>query len=476
MIMKNILFLINLSLLAATQPDIFYSGYIDFAYISRLSDKSLINIPYRMASINFDSQMEDLSINGNFSLEYHVRDDAYFLGSSNPQDFILDMRELYLTHSGDNYEFRIGKQIHSWGNVDENSPVDNASALDYYYMFFGGTERKMATLSTALDYYFGPLKLNGVFSPLHATNRIPLGDDDFPIRLPVYPDESEIYPITGLPYEAGIHGTLSTDLGDFSASYFSGYDRTFNLTGINVYGRGSDISFPHVDIVYGYRQTNVVGLGFTFLNDLFTLRSDLGYFSTKDKNSSIDRESSYISSIYDSLHLSYPLLEKAEYLQSTFQIETELPFDINITIQHFMHDTLSYSSDSLPIDQEIDIPNLQIDPEEMTPSNFFTPGMGVPLAILTKKAFLLIMDRSFFDDRLKVAYTSMMDIASYENISGVSGSLSELRLEYTMTTNLEGLISITKVSGSNDHPDGDNYPFKRMEDFSHIRFELKYFF
>ena len=75
-------------------------------------------------------------LNGNFSIEYHVRDDAYFLGSSDPQDFIFDMRELYLTKFYDQFEFRIGKQIHTWGSVDENSPVDNPSSLDYYYLFF----------------------------------------------------------------------------------------------------------------------------------------------------------------------------------------------------------------------------------------------------------------------------------------------------------------------------------------------------
>ena len=31
------------------------------------------------------------ALNGNFSLEYHVRDDSYFLGSYDPQDFIIDM-------------------------------------------------------------------------------------------------------------------------------------------------------------------------------------------------------------------------------------------------------------------------------------------------------------------------------------------------------------------------------------------------
>ena len=150
------------------------SGYVDYTYISRLSDKSLIDIPYRMAALKVERRSNNMLLNGNFSIEYHVRDDAYFLGSSDPQDFIFDMRELYLTKFYDQFEFRIGKQIHTWGSVDENSPVDNPSSLDYYYLFFGGIERKMATLSLAIDYYIGDLKVNTVFSPIHATNRIPL--------------------------------------------------------------------------------------------------------------------------------------------------------------------------------------------------------------------------------------------------------------------------------------------------------------
>ena len=100
------------------------SGYVDYSYISRLSDGSLIRLPYRISSINFENRMKNISLNGNLSIEYHIKDDTYFLGSSNPQDFILDLRELYLTYSANKYEFQIGKQIHSWGNVDENSPTD----------------------------------------------------------------------------------------------------------------------------------------------------------------------------------------------------------------------------------------------------------------------------------------------------------------------------------------------------------------
>ena len=454
----------------------FFSGYLDYSYIARQSDQSLINIPYRMGSLSIEREGGDILINSTFALEYHIREDAYFLGSSNPQDFILDMRELYLTYSLDSYEFRLGKMIHSWGSVDENSPIDNASSLDYYYMFFGGTERRMGTLSGSLDYYNGNLKLNMVFSPLHSTNRIPLGDDDFPVELPVYPDANEIFPISGSPFEGGINGTYSLGFGDISLSYFSGYDRTFNLTGVNVYGHGSDISFPYVDIVFGYRKTNVLGLGGVFLSDWLTFRFDLGYFSTEDKNTTINRPSSFNSTFYDSLHFSYPLHEKSVYQQATLQIETELPFDINLSFQYFTHDTLSYNSDSLPVDQEINIPNLQIDPENMTPSNFFAPGMGVPIAILTKKAVFIIMDKKFYNNRLSLSLTSMMDVAEYTGLSEVAGSLTELKVEYSILQNLYGLFGVTTVNGSNSHPDKELYPFNKMEDFSHTRFEIKYFF
>ena len=199
-----------------------FSGYLDFSYIARQSDQSLINIPYRMGSISIEKESDYILLNSTFALEYHVREDSYFLSTSNPQDFILDMRELFLTYRSNSYELRIGKQIHSWGSVDENSPIDNASSLDYYYMFFGGTEKKMATLSGSLDYYIGNLKINTVFSPLHSTNRIPLGDDDFPVKLPIYPDAKEILPISSKPYEGGIQGTYSLGFGDISLSYFSG--------------------------------------------------------------------------------------------------------------------------------------------------------------------------------------------------------------------------------------------------------------
>ncbi len=465
------------SLILGNSPVTSINGYIDFAYISRLSDYSLIDVPYRMGFLELTHQNGPLSIYGNFALEYQLRDDSYFLGSKDPQDFRLDMRELYTTYSGNSFEFRMGKQIHSWGNVDENSPVDNASAFDYYYIFLLGRERKMATMSGALDYYIGNLKINTIFSPTHTTNRVPLGDDDFPITLPIYPDETQILSISDLPFEGGIQSTYSFGMGAISTSYFSGYDRVFNFSGVNVYSNASQTIYSPPDLVFGYRKTNVFGVGLTFLSPYFIFRGDFAQFNTKDLNKSIDRPYSNpnLATIYDILVFSFPLIESANYQQTTLQIETELPFKINFVGQIFSHEIVSFSSDTLP-DVEIDIPGFEFDPESMTPENFFTPGMGVPLATLTSKAAIIIMDKTFLNDQLKVSTTSMLDLDNYDGISGIVGSLTEYKIEYNITQDLLSLFGLTKVVGTKDHPDGDQYQFNQMEDFSHFRFELKYFF
>jgi len=266
-------------------------------------------------------------------------------------------------------------------------------------------------------------------------------------------------------------------MGEFSASYFSGFDRVFNFTGVNVYSNENQTGFTPPDLVFGYRKTNVFGFGLTFLNSYFIFRGDFAQFNTQDLNESIDRpySNSNLAAIYDTLFFSYPLQDSVSYRQSTLQIETELPFNINFIAQLFEYELTKYKSDTLP-NVVISIPGFEYDPSSMSPKDLFTPGMGVPLAVLTKKATIIIMDRTFMNEQLKVSMTSMLDLDDYEGVSGIAGSLTEYKIEYNITQDLLGLIGLTKVIGSDDHPEGDNYQFNKMEDFSHLRFEIKYFF
>ena len=63
----------------------------------------------------------------------------------------------------------------------------------------------------------------------------------------------------------------------------------------------------------------------------------------------------------------------------------------------------------------------------------------------------------------------MLDVAKYSGVIGLAGSLNDIRLEYSIKEDLQGIVGLTKVNGSTNHPDGENYPFNRMEDFSHTR-------
>ena len=85
---KSYIFVLVISQIINSEPSSFtFSGYSNFSYISRISDQSLINIPYRMGSLIFEKQYENISLIVEFALEYHVRDDSYFIETSNPQDF-----------------------------------------------------------------------------------------------------------------------------------------------------------------------------------------------------------------------------------------------------------------------------------------------------------------------------------------------------------------------------------------------------
>ena len=453
-----------------------YKGYVDFYYISRLSDQSIINLPYRIFSLNVDHQNGDLMLRSTIALEHRLRNDTYFLSNNSPTDFELDMRELYLQMFTSWGEIRLGKIIHTWGNADENSPVDIASPFDYYYTFDSGIDKKLAIFSSAIDVYMENMKLGLIFSPLHNTHRTPQNDDEFPIKLPVSPSEDQIMKIDGLPYELGAYINRSFSFGDISLNYFTGYDRLFNLSGVNGFGHGPSLSNPYIDVVYGYRKTNMTGLGSTlFFGDL-ELRGDVAVFNTEDENNNISRISPDNPEWFDSLHYSYPLNEKAKYFQATVQLEAELPFDIKFVGQFFNYDTLDYSSDSLPLDEDVSIPNLEISVDELDPKNIFTPGYGSSLAIMTKKALILSLEKKFFDDQLILTASSIFDIDNTDYDGTSPGSILSFEAAYTIIDNLELTVGYTNIKGDKDHPLGENYRLYIMEDFSHIRADLKYSF
>ena len=162
----------------------------------------------------------------------------------------------------------------------------------------------------------------------------------------------------------------------------------------------------------------------------------------------------------------------------TLQFEYGLPWDITIVGQYFSYDTLNYKSGELPIDEDVDIPNLALSADEINPRNFFSPGMGTPTAALMKKALTLSLEKTFLEEQLKISLLSMMDLYDPLNTKNTKlwGSILGLTIEYDLTQDLKLISGMTQITGNDNHTDGEHYRLNQMEDFSHLRFELKYSF
>ena len=130
--MKNLI-LYSLILLSFTfsenKSQSFFTGNANFYYISKLDDGSIINMPYRMLNTSWVNQHNNFELIGTLAVEHQPRTNYSYL-MDNPQDFLMDLREFYLTWFTNFGEIRLGKQIQSWGFIEENSPIDTLFDLD----------------------------------------------------------------------------------------------------------------------------------------------------------------------------------------------------------------------------------------------------------------------------------------------------------------------------------------------------------
>ena len=464
--LKTIIISISCTILFS-QTSTQYSGYVHLYDIHRLSDRSIIHLPWRIFRLNVDHQRGDFAFNSTLAMEYKIREDDSFFSSSDPQEFTWDLRELYASWFTSFGEIKVGKQIQSWSSVDDNSPIDNINAYDYYYIFNLGSDRKYSSLGLTLDYYLNNTKLGFYYSPLHHINRLPINDPDFPIQLPVTPRSSQMISPKN-PDEFGISLQQKLNFADLSFTYFSGYDRLFSLSGTNVFTNQFQ-TVTVLDTVYSFRKTDMIGTGIVIPTEWFVIRSEFAHFSTADNLDTLDiqHEHPKYPNVYTDIMFSHTFKTKAEFYQVIVQLETELPGGIEFIGQYFKYDTLSFDADNLP---DVDLPLLEAG---FDPYSVFFPGMGTPLAIMAPEVIIMIFNKSFLNEQLLIETLFLLDQATYNGTKG-NGRLIELKSTYDLSASLKLITALTKVTGNSSLD--DNYTFNNMVDFSHIRFELKYFF
>jgi len=518
------------------------TGDVSYYYMQRLKDQSLVNIPFRMLNLNVIHQNNNFDVNGTFALEYRNRKDTDFMESSDPSDVNPVLRELYLTYFLDNGEISLGKKIYTWGSVDENSPIDILNAHDNYYLLIGTSERKLGSYSISFDYYLnnGTMKISGIYAPMHNATRYPINDDEYEFGLPTTINKNQIIEIED-PAEMGFSIQQSFNRGEITLSHYRAYDRVPSLSGFNMYQRiylnegdennpdddiwvtdGTDTDVPNVDTILNYDLTETTNIGSVFLFNDFTIRFDYALFKSQDEADMEDYLNRECSSIglaslggvcdytfsFDSStekfivssddvnsgidqenfvylggeQLSFPIKEKAEYTQQTFQIELPLADDYQINMQYFKYEfkRKNYYYDDPLIDEygnpsELDLTNVPLpdfcDPNDvltcLLPYGEYNPGMGAPFAILSSETMFISLEKMLLDNDLKLTLSTLMDLDKG------FGELASFEADYNMGNGLNALIGLTKVIGDDEV---ENYAFNDMEDFSNLRFELKYNF
>lgn len=490
------------SVFAFGELQIDHSSNIHFGTIHRISDFSFIKVPFRLANYSNRIGYSDFELNSKFALELTIKDPV------EESLFNPELREMYLSWYAPIGQFNIGNIIHSWGILSNNSPTDNLSPINYYYIFSRGTERKLSQFSITGDIYIDNHGFSFVFNPEHFGTEIPTNDSELPLELPL-PNKLIINEVSNPEY--ALRYKYSGGLFDFELSYFDGYDKTVSLFGANTWwdSAGSqNLETAYIDTVLGYRKSEILGLGFsTFINDL-SLKSEIAFFSTDDQISNRkdlkrpfpgsygqDVCSLYIQYLEDPDNWPFPTIPapctpeyqdsyavgtKAEYLQYILELECPIFFDIQLSTQFIFHDLIEIST-GLPGETINDkIINLQTR-VDLFPEHNFIPGLGSPLTIfslqdqsdwetvnLTKsRTIYLNLKKFFLDQTLETNVRTFIDVLN-------KGTFLEIESIYDMNDSWKISTAVNFIAGNDSF--GNNYPFNPMEDFSHFRVEFIYSF
>ncbi|MBT4270972.1 MAG: hypothetical protein HOG73_08685 [Candidatus Marinimicrobia bacterium] len=432
--MNKILLLLSLSLASA---QLNYTGEINPSVMTRTSDQSQINLPFRIMSLDLGYTIGSLDIKTVSAVEYRY----------DSSKSTYDLREAYLAYYPEWGEIKFGKQIHAWGAVDGNNPTDNLNPYDYYYLFKAGVGQKIGTLSLSSKLYFGNYQMEGVFIPKHAANRIPYGEKDYPLALPLEPNIE--YPVQD-EIEIGFRIQTSIGEADFGVSIFKGNDRTPSISTIKYITDVNPNIGNKIIPQLGYRTTTVWGLDFvTFFGD-FTLRGEGAIFKTQTPLLKLN-----LFKIPTTL---YELHQDIVYSQFVLQGEYTTVTDIILAAQLIGNKVgkENYEWYHSLSKQLVDFPKL----------DKFRPGMGTPFAMFSELVLILSSSGVLMDDRLELKGNAMINLDK-------KGVMLSASVGYSPWMNWKFELGLVQFKGDKDDLESS---FTKMENFSHTKLGLFYNF
>jgi len=393
--------------------------------LARLTfENRYLNLPHRIVSLEGQHRGRSVSLFFNTTLEYRL--------ATNSAD--VELQEAYAEFSTRLGEFRFGQQVIAWGATDGNNPTDNVSPYDFYYLFMPGSDRKVGTLNTSANLYLGPVNLEAVVTPVFQPNRLPFGEDDFPIfeELPFDLDTiPDVRPDRELENtEFGLRARLPLSRMDISLSYFRGFERMFT---------------PVIDFATG----NILGLEYnpiqvlggdivTFLKD-WAVRAEGAYFLTEDKEGND------------------PLIRNP-YLQYVLQLD-RTGENINLMVQYLGTAITKVDGDSV-----LDFRTMQWIREAENERDNIPPKMGMPFGAIAQNAVLATASYDFADGRYSLQGQALYE---FDHDGYMVGGKLTVALEEAFDLEL-GLTYLGGEEGSRLQTIGDV--------FSHVYVGMKYSF
>lgn len=433
--MKILLFI---SIFSGLKGQLNYSGELNPYVMNRTSDRSQINLPYRLLSLDLGYTLGNWDLKTNSAIEYR----------NQPSESVFDLREIYLAYFPEWGEVKIGKQIHAWGSADGNNPIDNLNPYDYYYLFEPGVGKKLGTWSFSTKIYYRNYQIEGVITPKYEANRYPYGEKDYPISRPVKPEIE--YPVKD-QLEMGFRVQTTLGESDLGFSVFKGNDRAPSLATLKYYPKNDNQPDSEEQIIpqLGYRTTTVWGLDFVTFMGNFTIRGEGAIFKTQSPLLQLN-----LFKIPINL---YELHHEIVYSQYVFQIEYITASGFTIMGQILGNNVSNQQYDWFhTLSNEL----ITFGPPE------FQPGMGTPFAIFSDQSFLLSSSGTLMNGRLELKGAAMMNI-------GEKGNMFSASAAYSPWENWNVELATTFFSGDKDDPENT---FGKMEDFSHTRVGLYYNF
>lgn len=179
-----------------------------------------------------------------------------------------ELREAYVAYLGEQFEFRLGRQLVVWGRADRINPTDNISSRDYQLLFPEDDDQRRGNLMARARYAVNDsTTVSALWLPEFRPNLLPIPSNTAVGRIP----DRERFDLG----QFGVKIDHSGEVWDWSMSYFQGIDRNTDL-GLNVLGPNQ------AEAEWRFRRIRAVGADLATNIGRYGVRAEAAYVMTQD--------------------------------------------------------------------------------------------------------------------------------------------------------------------------------------------------